>query len=296
VNRLALFFLVLLMAHPAESQLSRNSRWVKNLRDKYDVTLNIAYTAVDTVNARLDLYVPRDAKELRPVLMWFHGGGWSRLSKDSVSGQIIPYLEMGWIVVNVDYRLTPVALAPAAVEDCRCALRWVYQHAAHIGADTTRIVLSGTSSGGHLALITGMAPAGVGLDKNCPGPELNVSAIINFYGVTDLVDLQTQSKNRRGFAISWLGDGPQADETARLVSPLTYVRRDLCPILTVHGDSDPTVPYDQAVRLHRALEDAGARHELMTIPGGVHGKFSKEQNVSILERITAFLKEHKIAN
>jgi len=296
VKRLASFFLVLLVAHPADSQLSRNSRWVKNLRDKYDVTLNIAYTTVDTVNARLDLYVPRDAKEPRPVLMWFHGGGWSRLSKDSVSGQIIPYLEMGWIVVNVDYRLTPVALAPAAAEDCRCALRWVFQHAGDIGADTTRVVLSGTSSGGHLALITGMAPAGVGLDKNCPGPELKVAAIINFYGVTDLVDLQTQSKNRRGFAIGWIGDGPQADETARRVSPLSYVRRDLCPILTVHGDSDPTVPYDQAVRLHQALEDVGARHALMTIPGGVHGKFSKEQNGSILERITAFLNEHRIAN
>jgi dipeptidyl aminopeptidase/acylaminoacyl peptidase len=55
------------------------------------------------------------------------------------------------------------------------------------------------------------------------------------------------------------------------VSPLTYVRAGLPPVLTIHGDADPTVPYTQSVRLHKALADAGIPNELMTIAGGRHG-------------------------
>jgi acetyl esterase/lipase len=78
---------------------------------------------------------------------------------------------MGMNVVNVEYRLASIALAPAAVEDCRCALRWVIQHAKEYGIDANRIVVSGESSGGHLALMTGMLPASAGLDRQCPGAD-----------------------------------------------------------------------------------------------------------------------------
>jgi acetyl esterase/lipase len=198
---------------------------------------------------------------------------------------------MGWVVVNVDYRLTPVALAPAAVEDCRCALNWVFQNARKLKADKNKIVVSGTSAGGHLALITGMLPPGTILDKNCPNPDMRVAAIVNFYGITDVYDINALSKNRRGYAVSWLGDRPEADSIARLVSPMSYIRKDLPPIMTIHGDQDPTVPYEHAVRLHQALSEAGVSNEFMTIPGGVHGKFTKEQNLEIVERIMAFLKK-----
>jgi dipeptidyl aminopeptidase/acylaminoacyl peptidase len=78
------------------------------------------------------------------------------------------------------------------------------------------------------------------------------------------------------------------------VSPLEYVRRDLPPILTIHGDRDVTVPYSHAVRLHEALEAAGAKHELHTVPGGAHGGFTREETVRIWETIHRFLGEHGI--
>jgi acetyl esterase/lipase len=294
MRRTVLLLLIFILAFDLNAQLSNNSRWTKGLKDKYDVTLNIPYTSIDTVNARLDLYVPRSAEGLAPVLIWYHGGGWGRLSKDSVSGQLIPFLEMGWVVVNVDYRLTPVALAPAAVEDCRCALNWVFENATRVKADKNKIVVSGTSAGGHLALITGMLPTGTILDKNCPNPEMRVAAIVNFYGITDVLDINAVSKNRRGYAVSWLGDRPEADSIARLVSPMSYIRKDLPPIMTIHGDQDPTVPYEHAVMLQAALTKEGVPNELMTIPGGVHGKFSKEQNLEIVERVLAFLKKNGV--
>ena len=289
-------FIVLVVLHviPSSAQLTKNSRWTGGLRERYTVTENIVYSRVDTMSDRLDLYVPKGLKNPAPVLIWIHGGGWGRLSKDSVSGQIIPYLEFGWIVANVDYRLTAAGLAPAAVQDCRAALRWIAANAKRLNVDLQRIVLSGTSAGGHLALITGMLPPGIVFDTLGSVKETpRVAAIINHYGVTDVNDLLDRA-NRRGYALAWIGEQPNRNEVAKAVSPLTYVRRELPPVFSVQGDADPTVPYSHAVRLHAALDSAGVPNELMTIPGGQHGKFTKEQNESIKRRIQAFLMRNKI--
>ena len=291
----ALFlFLLLLVCSPLFGQLSRNTKWTGGLKDRYEVSENVIYSAVDPSSNRLDLYVPKNNRQPVPVLVWIHGGGWGRLSKDSVSSQIIPYLEYGWIVVNVDYRLTPVAPAPAAVQDCRCVLRWIAANAKRLRADAKRIVLSGTSAGGHLSLITGMLPNGASYDTlygTIRTPR--VAAIVNHYGITDVNDL-LDGANRKGYAVSWIGDSPNRTEIARAVSPLTYVRKDMPPVFSVQGDADPTVPYTHAVRLHAALDSLGVPNEFVTIPGGMHGRFTKEENEMIRERIENFLKRHSI--
>jgi len=290
-----LLFVVLCMSFASvNAQVWKSSRWEKGLKEKYDAHIDVVYSRVDSFDNKLDFYLPKDAGELRPALIWIHGGGWGRLSKDSVSGQLVPYLEAGWVVFNVDYRLTPQARAPAAVIDCRCALHWVFDHAGEFRVDTKKIVVSGSSAGGHLALITGMLPGNNPFERSCAGDkEVGVAAIVNFYGITDVVDLLDRA-NRRGYAVKWLGDTPDREEIARSVSPLTYVRKELPPIFTVHGDADPTVPYEHAVRLHKALDDAGVPNELLTVPGGKHGKFEKEENVRILRAVAAFLKKHTI--
>jgi dipeptidyl aminopeptidase/acylaminoacyl peptidase len=79
------------------------------------------------------------------------------------------------------------------------------------------------------------------------------------------------------------------------VSPLTYIRRDVPPVLTIHGDADPTVPYTHATRLHAALQQAGATSELVTIPQGRHGGFPAAQQVRAVEAMRAFLAKHGIA-
>ena len=91
--------------------------------------------------------------------------------------------------MNVEYRLTRVARAPAAVEDCRCALRWVFENAEKYSFDTERIIVSGQSAGGHLALMTGMAASEESFDRNCPGRPVKVAAIVNWFGITDVGDL-----------------------------------------------------------------------------------------------------------
>ena len=134
---------------------------------------------------------------------------------------------MGWNVVNVEYRLARISLAPAAVQDALCALRWVVRNAKDYNIDTNRLVTMGNSAGGHLALTTGMIPVSAGLDRQCPGTdELKVAAIINWYGITDVNEL-LDGPNMKGYAVTWLAAMMNRDEVAKRVSPLTYVRPEI---------------------------------------------------------------------
>ncbi len=206
----------------------------------------------------------------------------------------LPFLEKGWTVVNVEYRMASNSLAPAAVEDARCALRWVYRNAAQWHFDTKKIVLTGHSAGGHLSLITGMLPASTGLDNQCYGEEnLDVAAIINWYGIADVNDL-IKGSNLKNYAVMWLGSQSNAEEIAHRVSPLTYVRSGLPPILSIHGDKDDVVPYSQSVRLHQALDKAKVPNRLLTIKDGGHGGFPQTDYVRSYETICAFLRQNRI--
>jgi acetyl esterase/lipase len=197
-------------------------------------------------------------------------------------------------VVNVEYRLGRVAQAPAAVEDCRCALRWILARADRFGIDRDRIVVTGHSAGGHLSLATGMLPVSAGLDRQCAGSdEVRVAAIVNWFGITDVADL-IDGPNTKSYAVAWLGSRQDRVETAEWLSPLTYVRADLPPTITIHGDSDGIVPYDHAVRLHAALDGAGVSNRLVTIEGGGHGGFSPAENERAYAAIEEFLRERGI--
>jgi acetyl esterase/lipase len=259
---------------------------------QYQVTPNITYLTANNFEAKLDVYRRREAPAPNRTLVYIHGGGWTGGSKEQSALAFLPFLQMGWNVVNVEYRLARVSLAPAAVEDCLCALRWVYRNAKQYNIDTTRLVVTGNSAGGHLALTSGMIPSSAGLDRQCPGTEeLNVAAIINWYGITDVVDLLS-GPNLKAYAVTWLSSTPNREEIARRVSPLTYVRAGLPPVLTIHGDADPTVPYTHGVRLRDALDKVKVPNRLVTIPGGQHGGFSQAEMTRIYSEIQQFLTSH----
>ena len=259
---------------------------------EYQITPNITYLTANNWEAKLDVYRRRDVSSPQQTLIYIHGGGWTGGSKEGSSLAFLPFLQMGWNVVNVEYRLARVSLAPAAVEDCLCALRWVYRHAKQYNIDTARLVVTGNSAGGHLALTTGMLPASAGLDRQCPGTEdLKVAAIVNWYGITDVVDL-LDGPNMKTYAVTWLGSMTNREEVARRVSPLTYIRSGLPPVLTIHGDADPTVPYTHALRLRDALDKASVPNQLVTVPGGAHGGFSQQEMIRIYAAVREFLVKH----
>jgi fermentation-respiration switch protein FrsA (DUF1100 family) len=159
-----------------------------------------------------------------------------------------------------------------------------------------------------------LTPA-AGFDNECEfaddewqttGPkDVRVAAIVNFFGPTDLPEfLQPPGARKnisalpmpRTFALRWFGDSPNTIELAKRLSPLTYVRKDSPPIITVQGDKDAYVPYEQAVRLRDALDRAGAQNGFLTIQGGGHGSsppfaWTPAQNLTAHEAVFEFLEK-----
>ena len=150
-------------------------------------------------------------------------------------------------------------------------------------------------------MAVGMIPESAGFTRLCAAGAFRtsdtavpkVAAIINWYGITDVAEMLA-GPNARNYAVQWLGSMPNRAEIARSVSPLTYVRPGLPPILSIQGDADPTVPYTQSVRLRQALDKAGVPNEHVTVPGGKHGNFPEAEYVRIYGVIRGFLTKHKL--
>ena len=284
------------------------TKWATIAANEFRVFPNIVYQKANNVNLKLDVITTGSPDDVKPTLIYFHGGGWVEGAKEGTPMALLPYLARGMDVVTVEYRLAPESLAPAAVEDCRCALHWVFQHAKEYGFDTSKIVTAGHSAGGHLALMTGMLEPSAGFDNACQRlpkewrlrttDDVKVAAIINFFGPTDLIDL-VQGSDTRNYAVRWFGNLQDRTELAKRLSPLTFVRKGLPPILTIQGDQDTIVPYQQGVRLHEALDRSSDPNELVTIQRGGHGStapfaWTREQNLHAQEKVFRFLEKYGI--
>ena len=253
--------------------------------------LNVVYTKVNNWEGKMDIYNSPKASKPTPVVINIHGGGWNHGVKESQTG-FNTFFKMGYAVANMEYRLTGQATAPAAVEDTRCALIYLIKNAKALNIDVNKIVIMGGSSGGHLALMGGLLGNDHRFDGNCAGVEnIKVAAIIDKYGITDVWDWGYGPNITSKSAKTWLGDKAKDQEFAKTVSPITYVNKNSPPTFIVHGDADPTVPYQQSVALHKKFVDAGVKTQFMTIPGGLHGKFPKEKNSELNKAIADFLKE-----
>jgi acetyl esterase/lipase len=255
----------------------------------FQIQANIHYAKyAETV---LDVVQPRaPALANRPGVIVIHGGGWVQGSKEMMLDQYcLPFVRHGFVVANVEYRLATAAPAPAAVNDVIEAARWFHDHAAEYKTDPKRIIVTGASAGGNLALLTGMAPASADL-----GPLIKIAGVIDFFGVADVPD-QLEGPNARDYAALWIPEQPNRGELARRVSPMTYVRKRLPPILALHAEADPVVPYQQSVKLVKAIRSTGGDAQLITVPGGNHG-FVEQQMDLLWPQIFKWLKKHKISS
>lgn len=258
--------------------------------DWVTVESNISYASYqETV---LDIYQSRRATDTarRPAVIVIHGGGWTGGKKENVFDRLcLPFLEKGFVVANVEYRLAATAPAPAAVQDVLAAAEWVRTNAAKYNIDRNKIIVTGDSAGGHLALMVGLTPKQAKLGQNG-----KVAAVINWYGITDVQD-QLEGENMREYAVKWVPDSiPDRQELARRLSPVTWVRRDLPPVLTIHGDADPVVPYDHGVDLTKELRNAGSDAEMIPVYQGGHGNFTPQQFADLYGQIFNFLQKRKI--
>ena len=149
--------------------------------DSVALDANIAYDRFP--DTRLDVMYPKaPSPQNRPGAIMFHGGGWIRSSKETMMDAFcLPYLERGFVVANVEYRVAGAALAPSAVNDALRAARWFFDHAGQYHVDRTRIVVTGASAGGHLALMVGMTPASAGTAEANASDEAAIKDVVARY-------------------------------------------------------------------------------------------------------------------
>ena len=270
---------------------------------KYKVEGNIPYDKPQA--CVVDVMYPKDmvkhdpSGKKFPGVVMFHGGGWSRTSKSTMSTFFNRYLAHGFVVCNAEYRLADAtgqfspekAIAPAAVQDALKSAKWFWDHADEYNMDKSRYVVTGASAGGHLALMVGMCT-----DQKlgpCNPVDFKIAAIVNGYGAADVLALM--AKGGAG-AAQWLPEGmPDREVVARQVSPMTYVRKDMPPLITVQGANDTTVPVVLGQRLNEALLAVGADSEVHLVPGAGHGYQTPATAWPDAEKATfEWLAKHKI--
>lgn len=254
---------------------------------------NITYLHASGADLQLDVY-QQPGNKPAPVIVYFHGGAWWKNARPKSAASFHSLLSMGFSLVMVDYRLTGVAPAPAAIQDARCALSWVKKNATTYHFDTNEVIAFGTSSGGHQALMAGMLPASNDVDLPECKDQPKTAAILDFYGISDVSELLHDGFTLKQSSSRWIGDGSNAASLAKAMSPLTYIRAGLAPTFIVHGDSDPVVPYEQSQRLLAGLRAVHVPATLFTVPGGEHGKFTQQQSLEIGEALRSFLAENHL--
>jgi acetyl esterase/lipase len=244
----------------------------------YHVEGNIPYGPYTM--QRLDVMYPNAAgpkgTTTLPGVIMFHGGGWTdnkpAALKASMSSFFSRFLKHGFLVCNVEYRLADGtadgAIAPAADQDALLAAKWFWDHMDYYHVDKTRYVTTGASAGGQLALMVGMATPAAQLGPTSP-TDYTIAAIVNGYGPSDVTDLLAKNVS---FAVQWLpANTPNRAAIAKQVSPVTYVRQDVPPLITVQGDMDTTVPMSESQELYDLLTAAGADTALHFVAGAGHG-------------------------
>ena len=264
--------------------------WASLIGQRFRAERDVVYRTVGDTQLKLDLYVRYGQPASGPAMLYIHGGGWQNGTKEQYVLWYLPYLQLGLPVVAVQYRLSGAAAAPAAVEDCRCAYRWLVRNGPKYGIDPQKIVITGGSAGGHLALMTAMHDDS--LDAACgdSGPVPKPLGVVNYYGATDMAELLGESRLNLQ---RWFRDNADPMALAKRLSPLTWVRAGVPPVLTLHGDADKSIPYSQSTRLHEALSKAGAPNELVTITNGAHGRhtWSDADTIRVQRAIEAFLRK-----
>jgi acetyl esterase/lipase len=245
---------------------------------KFEVIVqsDIVFAEVDGVKLLVDLHLPKGA-ENPPLVMFIHGGGWS--NGDRKRCKLAWTAQSGYAIASVEYRLSHEALFPAQIHDCKGALRWLRAHQTDYGIDAERVVVAGTSAGGHLAALMGTSGGVIELEGTTAGnadQSSLVQGVIDYYGPTDFIlrskNQPSKTEDAAGNVYKLLG-GPvsKKQDLAHLASPVYHVRVGDPPLLIVHGENDKTVNLSQSNRLMTTYQDNKLDVQLHIELGKGHG-------------------------
>lgn len=226
---------------------------------------NIAYTE-DPNPRTLDVYSPRDVKGA-PVVLFIHGGGWTRGDKSEVGAQPKLFNEAGVVLVSIDYRLSPAFRHPAHVDDVAAGIAWAKKSISTFGGDGTKLVVMGHSAGSHLAALAVTDPQPLAKHQL---KLSDVRAAISLDGSAfDIVDRIAQGSEklaencRRAFG--------ESQESQQNASPLHHVKNGagIPAFLLIYVKPD-SLNHAQSKTFANQIKANGGQARLLHIDGKDH--------------------------
>ena len=272
---------------------------------------NLDYVGEGNPRQGLDLFLPKagaKGAKPRPLLVFIHGGGWRGGSKDGGFRRLLPFLEAGgYAGASINYRLTREARWPAQIHDCKAAIRWLKAHAKEFGYQSNKVAVWGTSAGGHLVAMLGVAgdvPALEGKLGEHLVQNSKVTCVVNYFGPSNLLTMDdfptTIEHSAADSPEGKLVGGALADrvKVAKEASPVTHVSESDAPILLAHGTDDKLVPHNQSVDLAARLKAAGVPTVFITMDKAGHGFGSKVLQQRVRDFLAKYLdgKEGEISS
>lgn len=244
----------------------------------------------------LDIFLPSHAKPNTPAIIWIHGGGWREGTKYNdmsyMKNTLRSFLDQGFALVTIEYRLSTDAVFPAPIRDCYQALNFIHTNAAQYQLDNTRFSLIGFSAGGHLASLLALSLNNDATDfhPEKKKPLFKIKAVMDFYGPSDLLLFFSHAKPEDTNSITQLlGVSPLVrPDISKQASPVTYVDAGDPPFFIVQGEKDPDVQPAQSYLLKATLDNAKVKNELTIVKDAPHyGAMFDTDDIRI--RLLAFL-------
>lgn len=271
-------------APPAPGYKSREEVWaaissgklktvkpIKKMPADVKLTKDIEYGKVGKRSLKLDLYRPTKLKKPVPGLIFIHGGAWKGGDKDIYRIYATRYAQKGYVAVSISYRLSGEAPFPAAVQDAKCAVRWMRANAGKYGVDPKNICVLGGSAGGHLAMMVGYASDQKQLEGGGGHQKVSsrVQAVVNLYGPCDL----TVPVMRKADVVQEFLGGKKYDKAPalyKIASPISYLTKDDPPTLILHGTLDALVSINQSDKLAKRLKEVAVPYTYDRLTGWPH--------------------------
>lgn len=252
----------------------------------------LTYSKTPEKELKLDIILPPSTNKPLPCLVFIHGGAWKGGKREDYRVYTLHFASLGYVCATISYRFSQEAPYPAAVIDCRNAVRWIRDHAAEYSIDPNRIAALGGSAGGHLAMMLGYAPNLQLEGDTVSKTSAAVQAVVDFYGPADLT---TDFGQKADVVVKFMGGKPytEAPELWKQASPLTHLTKDAPPTLIFHGTIDTVVPIDQADTLAARLKQLGVPSDYERFEGWPHTMdLAEPVNARTRWKAALFLRKH----
>ena len=233
------------------------------------------YINVEGIDIPCRLYIP-SAKQNLPIIVWFHGGGWVFGSVNSSDG-LTRHLahQSGYVVLSVDYRLSPEIKFPGPFNDCYGVTKWVYENSDKLNVDKDKISVGGDSAGGNLA-------TAVCIKAKDEGNLPIISQLLIYPAVDTNFERKSFLENKDDYlltstAMKWFWQqytNTDSDLDNPYVCPYKYEDHSGLPqACIIVAEYDPLL--DEGIDYHKKLLDSNVNSRLLEYPGVMHGFYSQ---------------------